>query len=221
MSRATLNYIFLDEVDDVNHEVNLIISENIQQPWRIYFLRTNHLHVYCICRSWKEGICFYDDVKRPIEQFVRLHRSHRFFLPADFSCRKYFLCKCRSFRNSMIEESNTLLRYIYIYIVCEDAILRYTLSISERTKFDRVMSRQLYKRTHLLFPFHVFMILTWLHHRDICSWSVNISEEILSRVIFSHKSYLGIPVKNRELFFRLLIASYSLYFRELFANVVR
>lgn len=88
------------------------ISENIQQPWRIYFLRTNHLHVYCICRSWKEGICFHDDVKRPIEQFVRLHRSHRFFLPADFSCQKYFLCKCRSFRNSMIEESNTLLRYI-------------------------------------------------------------------------------------------------------------
>lgn len=27
----------------------------------------------------------------------------------------------------MIEESNTLLIYIYTYIVCEDAILRYTL----------------------------------------------------------------------------------------------
>lgn len=50
MSRTTLNYIFLDEVDDVSISR---ISENIQQPWRIYFLRTNHLHVYCICRSWK------------------------------------------------------------------------------------------------------------------------------------------------------------------------
>lgn len=34
------------------------VSENTQQPWRIYFLRTNHLYIYCICRSWKEGVAF-------------------------------------------------------------------------------------------------------------------------------------------------------------------
>ena len=86
----------------------------------------------------------------------------------------------------MIEESNTLLRYTYI--VCEDAILRYTLPISERTKFDDVMSRQLYKRTDLFsFLFHVFVILDCIIETSILDRFI--WKKILSRIIFSSHTY--------------------------------
>lgn len=51
------------------------VSENIQQPWRIYFFANEPFTCLMYMQMMEGRYCFHDNVKRPIEKFVRLHCS--------------------------------------------------------------------------------------------------------------------------------------------------